>query len=148
MKIKLMLLSGAIGMFIFSGCTAKGPQFSSFEKPKEGNSKVYIYRTSLFGGAINPDIFQKNLDTNESLLLGEVKSMGYISTEIKPGNYEFWAKTEAKNEVLISAKANETYCIEHYITMGFFIGHPQFKIIPIDKCEREIVTTNLSIKEK
>lgn len=144
---KLLFFSGFLALLMLGGCSAKGPQFAGFQKPQDGNSKVYIYRTSFLGAAVVPNIHQKNLDTNESLILGEVKPSGYISTEIKPGNYEFWAKTEAKNEVQIAAKANETYCVEHYISFGFFIGHPQFKMIPMEKCEKEIIATNLSVKE-
>ena len=139
------LLTGVVALTIFTGCTAKGPQFTKFEKPKEGKSLVYLYRTSIIGAAVTPTITQRNLNTNVSLSLGNIKPMGYIKTEVNEGNYEFWAKTEAKNEVNIKVEKGKTYCIEHYITIGFFIGHPQFKFVDMAKCEKEIKKTYLSL---
>lgn len=148
MRKKIQISALSLGaMAILSGCAASGPQFVDFEKPKQGNSKVYVYRTSGLGGAVVPSVHQTNLGTNEDKIIGEVKPSGYISTEIQPGKYQIWAKTEAKNEVYIDAKADEIYCVEHYISFGFFIGHPQFKLIPIEQCKLDIKTTKLSIKD-
>ena len=131
---------------IFTGCSAKGPAFTEFEKPSEDKSLVYIYRTGIIGGSVTPDIHKKNISTNEDVIIGNVKPSGYIKTEVNEGNYEFWAKTEAKNEANIEVKKGNIYCIEHYISIGFFIGHPQFKIVDIEKCKEEITKTNLSIE--
>lgn len=98
------LFIGAVSLTLFTGCTAKGPQFTQFEKPKENKSLVYLYRTGIMGAAVTPTITQKNLDTNLALSLGNIKPMGYIKTEVDEGNYEFWAKTEARNEVNLKVK--------------------------------------------
>lgn len=141
------LFIGAVSLTLFTGCTAKGPQFTQFEKPKENKSLVYLYRTGIMGAAVTPTITQKNLDTNLALSLGNIKPMGYIKTEVDEGNYEFWAKTEARNEVNLKVKKGKTYCIEHYITIGFIVGHPQFKLVDMDKCEKEIKKTHLSLED-
>jgi len=141
------VLIGAVAFTTFTGCTAKGPQFQEFDKPKEDKSLVYLYRTGVMGAAVTPTITQKNLDTNLSLSLGSIKPMGYIKTEVDEGNYEFWAKTEAKNEVNLKVEKGKTYCIEHYISMGFFVGHPQFKLVDMVKCEKEIKDTHLSLED-
>ena len=43
-------------------------------------------------------------------------------------------------------KKGNIYCIEHYISIGFIVGHPQFKIVDIEKCKEEISKTKLSIE--
>ena len=149
MKRKIITLSlTGMAIFIMSGCSAKGPQFNGFKQPENGKSNVYIYRTSYMGAAVTPDIHQTNLETKKDIVLGSLKPNGYIVTTITPGMYKFWAKTEAENEVKLEANPNKTYCIEHYISMGFIVGHPQFKIVDMKKCEKEIKKTKLSIADK
>jgi hypothetical protein len=150
MKKRILLQGIVVGVFAitaFTGCTAKGPKFEKFEKPKENKSLVYLFRTGIMGAAITPTITQKNLDTNLSISLGNIKPMGYIKAEVDEGNYEFWAKTEAKNEVNLKIEKGKTYCIEHYITIGFFIGHPQFKVVDMEQCKQDIKETHLSLED-
>lgn len=144
LKITALALCGA---FMFAGCNANGPQFTKFDTPKDDKSLVYVYRTSGLGAAVTPKIHQTDLVTKEDKVIGFVQPSGYIMAEVKEGDYQFWAKTEAKNEVDLKIEKNKIYCIENYITMGFFVGHPQFKLIPLEKCETEIKTTKLTIQE-
>lgn len=140
-----------LGLFIstfllFSGCTAKGPQFEKFETPKQDEANIYIYRKAIiFGDGLQPDIHQTNLSTNEDKVLPKVLPDGYIMQALKPGEYQFWAKTEAKNEVNVHAEANNIYCIQHYVTPGAFVGHPQFELQDLKTCEVEIKKTKLSL---
>ena len=144
--LKNSILGIAIAILLF-GCAAKGPKFQSFEKPKKGKSLIYIYRNnSIMGAGVTPNIHKIDLESKEDQVIGSVKKSGYIKTEIDNDiKYEIWAQTEAKNEVNIDSNNSTVYCIEHYITPGFFVGHPQFKKIPLDKCEVEIKKTKLSI---
>jgi hypothetical protein len=133
-------------MLLLSGCGASGPKFEGFKKPSKGKANVYIYRTSYAGAAVVPDIHKTNLSTNKDEVIGSVEPNGYIMTTVKPDKYKFWAKTEVENEVQLKANPDEIYCIEHYISIGFLIGHPQFKLVDMEKCKKEIEHTNLSSK--
>jgi hypothetical protein len=146
-KIVSLSLIG-IAVLVMSGCSAKGPQFNGFKQPINGQANVYIYRTSYLGAAVTPSIHQTNLTNNQDKVIGSIKPNGYIMTTITPGMYKFWAKTEAENEVKIKATPNKIYCIEHYISIGFIVGHPQFKIVDMEKCKKEIKETKLSILEE
>jgi hypothetical protein len=66
---------------------------------------------------------------------------------LKPGSYQFWGKTEARNEVNLNVEPNQIYCIQFYITPGFFLAHPQFELQDLAKCEPEIKKTKLSLQE-
>jgi hypothetical protein len=136
-----------ITSIMISGCTAKGPQFNGFKKPTQGKANVYIYRTSLLAPQSTPYINEKNLRTGEKNIVGYIKPNGYIMTTIKPGTYEFWARTEVKNEIYLTAKANNIYCIKHYMSFGFFSPHPQFKLVDMKKCKKEIAQTRLSLQD-
>jgi hypothetical protein len=142
--IASLLISG----LILGGCTAKGPQFEKFETPQKGKSNIYIYRKAqFFGDGLRPDIHYTNLKTNSDTVLPKLLPDGYIKETVKAGNYKIWAKTEVQNEVIINAKENKNYCIQHYVTPGFFIGHPQFEIQDLNKCKPEIKKTKLSGQE-
>ncbi len=146
-RLLTLVLTGS-AIMIMSGCSAKGPRFNGFKEPAKGTSNVYIYRTSSMGAGVTPDIHKTNLKNNKDEIIGSIKPNGYIMTTITPGMYKFWAKTEAENEVKLEADPNKIYCIEHYISMGFVVGHPQFKIVDMEKCKKEIKDTKLSIQEK
>ena len=148
MKKTVVLALSTTAIILFSGCSAKGPQFTNFQQPEKGQSNVYLYRTSYFGGAIQPNIHKENISTKTDTIIGSIKPYGYIMTKVQPGKYQFWAKTEARNEVNLDIEPNKIYCIKHYITPGFFIGHPQFKIVDMAKCKKELKKTKLSLNKK
>jgi hypothetical protein len=146
-----IIKSGAIitVAMLIAGCSAKGPQFSGFSTPTNGKSNVYLYRdSSMLGGGVAPDIHELNVKTSKDIVLGHINRNGYILTTVNPGEYKFWAKTEARNEVDIQTKPNKVYCIKHYITAGFFVGHPQFKLVDMKTCKEEIQDTHLMPKEE
>lgn len=148
MNSKKVITAGfSIAAILFlSGCTAKGPQFSTFEKPKPGEANLYIYRKAiLFGDGLRPDIHKTDMSTKEEDILAPLQPNGYIVEMLKPGEYEIWGKTEAKNEVIFKVEADQIYCIQHYVTPGFFIGHPQFELQDLSICEPEIRKTKLSL---
>jgi hypothetical protein len=147
-KIIINSFIGIVLLITLSGCSAKGPQFQSIEQPIEGESNIYIFRTGILGQAVQPDIHHLDKQTNIDSVIGSVKPDGYILSKVKPGKHLYWAKTEARNEVEIVTKKNEIYCIEHYIGMGFFVGHPQFEIVDMEKCKKELKKTRLSLPEK
>jgi len=133
------------GVLLLSGCVAKGPQFNGFKKPDNNTSNVYIYRTQILGSATLSNIHQFNMETNKDKVLGVVKLKGYILTNVKPGVYKFWA---SRNEVGLKVFANKIYCIKHYVSIGFFLPHPQFKLVDLKQCKKEIKDTRLTLPAK
>jgi hypothetical protein len=144
-KIAILALS-SVAVLVISGCSAKGPQFNGFKEPANGQSNVYLYRTSYLGAGVTPDIHKTNEANGQDEIIGSLKPNGYIMTTITQGMHKFWAKTEAQNEVDLQADPNKIYCIEHYISVGFFVGHPQFEIVDMEKCKKEIIETKLSLQ--
>lgn len=148
---KIYSISMAIIVLLgFGGC-AKGPQFTEFKKPNKDEANLYVYRkiNVLMGGhnLNKPDIHQINTGTHEDDVLPQLQAGGYIMQTLKPGEYQFWAQTEARNEVNLKIEPNKIYCIQHYFTLGFLVPHPQFELQDLSKCETEIKDTKLSLQD-
>ncbi len=146
MKINLSLITtGIIGLTLtlgFTGCGAKGKQFSGFKTPEKGKGMVYVYRPSSFvGSAIYYDIKNKN---NNDEVIGTLRNGGFISKQMLPGKKTLWAKTESEAMVEVVVKENEILCVKGGVNMGFLMGRPALKNVDKSTCEVEIKETNES----
>jgi len=137
---KIFLLSMIVStIFIFSGCGARGPQFQSFEKPKDpNNGMVYIYRKAqLFGDALNYKI------TTNNNYLGDMKINGYTNKELPSGIIKLYASTTSIDKITFKFELpkNKIICIKTYIGFGIILGRPKFEIVDMNKCKKEIKDT-------
>lgn len=140
MNIKRILSIGIAGTLL-SACSATGTQFAGFTPPAEGQSKIYVYRPSAFkGGGVHYDVHANDQ------LIGHIRNGGYISKELIPGDYEIWAKTEARRSVQVPLRPNETQCVKASVGFGAFVGRPKLEWVPMEKCETEIRSTVQSAK--
>ncbi|MBR8462962.1 hypothetical protein KDD93_00025 [Campylobacter sp. faydin G-24] len=139
---KVLLL--AFMAFLFIGCSAKGPSFEKFEEPETDKALLYVYRDGFMGAGVYYDIHVK--DGDKDVTIGTLRNKGYLKTTLESNReVEIWAKTEARNSIILNTKPNELYCIKSYVGMGFLVGHPHFEKVSIDTCKKEIIKTNLSI---
>lgn len=146
-KSTRLLVMGLSSAFLLLGCSAKGPKFSEVEKIEKGKSVVYVYRPSAFvGGGVTYDVHAKKSDGSD-VVIGNLKSGGYLKYKTKPDEIEFWAKTESKSSVTIDAQANKMYCIKGEVGIGFFIGRPHLRIVDNALCMKELKDTSLSVDE-
>lgn len=126
--------------FLLAACGATGTQFSALEAPSEGQSKLYVYRSPSFkGAAIHYDVYAGEQK------IGNIRNGGYISKELAPGDYEIWAKTEARRSVTIPLRANEIQCVKASVGFGAFVGRPKLESVSLDQCKAEITATKASL---
>lgn len=134
--------------FLFIGCSVKtGAKFSQFDKPQNSkDSLIYIYRPSAFAGsAVDYDVFIEN----KNLGLKRIGTLGngtYLKTLAPANQYEIWAKTEAKVELLLDVKDRQIYCLKGGVGFGFFIGRPTFEWVGSEQCKKEIAETKISLE--
>ncbi len=135
MKLKQIFAFSAASL-VLAACGATGTAFSGLEAPAEGQSKLYVYRTkALKGGGVHFDV-----NANDTRI-GHLRNGGYISTELPPGNYEVWAKTEVHRGVTVPLQANEIQCVKASVGFGAFVGRPKFQHVPLEQCKAEIAGT-------
>ncbi|UOO75863.1 DUF2846 domain-containing protein [Neisseria sp. Dent CA1/247] len=125
---------------LLAACGATGNSFSSLEAPAEGQSKLYVYRSPSFkGSAIHYDVYAGEHK------IGNIRNGGYLSKELAPGEYEIWAKTEARRSVTIPLRANEIQCVKASVGFGAFVGRPKLESVSLDQCKAEITATKESL---
>jgi len=120
MKNKLLIALLALTTIVFSGC-ASGPSYSAYRSnipqlaPEKG--RIYFYRTSVLGAAVQPAV---RVNGSE---VGSSTPKGFFYYDCAPGEYVVETSTEVTRKLsLVMAKGQERY-VRLNISMGFFVGH-------------------------
>jgi Protein of unknown function (DUF2846) len=135
----------AIGMFglaitlALSGC-ASGPKYSvassSFPSLAASQGRIYFYRPSALGAAVQPDI---KLNGEK---VGTAKPHGFYFVDREPGSYEVTAATETEKKLTFVLESGQERYVRLKIQMGILVG----RIVPelVDKSEAETEINDLS----
>jgi len=139
------MTTGLIGLslaVVFTGCGAKGKQFSGFQLPEKGKGMVYVYRPSSFiGGGVYYDVKNQN---NNNEVIGTLRNGGFFSKQMSPGKKILMAKTESTETVPVNVVANEIVCVKGGVSMGILVGRPDLVAVTNSTCEVEIKETSES----
>lgn len=117
------LFSLVLTSALLAGC-ASGPRLSekraSIPPIPEGKGRIYFYRTTTFGTAIQPGI---RLNGEK---VGVAKPRGVFYVDRPPGPYEIEAKTEVTRKLSLSLDPAQTRYVRFKIGMGVVVG----RVIP------------------
>ena len=103
------------------GACASGPSFYEVnpklvaDQPEKG--RIFFYRSSAFGAAIQPDV-----KLNDEVV-GEAKPLGFFYVDRSPGEYKVSTTTEVERTLSFTLEKGQTRFIRFSISMGFFAGH-------------------------
>lgn len=121
---------GLVAALLFSGC-ASGPKYSvvasTFPSLAPQRGRIYFYRPSALGAAVQPDI---KLNGEK---VGTAKPHGFYFVDRDPGNYEVTAATETEKKLTFVLEPGQERYVRLKIQMGVFVG----RIVPelVDKQE-------------
>ena len=92
-------------ILLLSGC-ATGPTYEDYISNKiepipEKQGRIFIYRTSTFGTAVQPSIKINNI------VVGKAVPQGFFYVNKLPATYEVSAQTEVKRKVNLDLKSGE-----------------------------------------
>ena len=130
----------AVGMvLLLSGC-ATGAKYAEVKStipalaPSEG--RIYFYRPSALGAAVQPDI-----KLNEQKV-GTAKPHGFYFVDRAPGNYEVSAATETEKKLTFTLAVGQERFVRLKIQIGLLVG----RIVPelVDRTEAEGELKDLS----
>ena len=132
MTIGRALFTAVLLVLLLSGC-ATGPKYtevvSTIPSLTPSQGRVYFYRPSAFGAAVQPDI---NLNGQK---VGTAKPHGFYFVDRAPGNYEVTAATETEKKLTFTLEPRQERYVRLKIQMGVFVG----RIVPelVDKVDAE-----------
>ncbi|MCH9694338.1 MAG: DUF2846 domain-containing protein [Gammaproteobacteria bacterium] len=114
------VVGAVVALFLVGGC-ASGPTFeeyaSSMEAVSADNGRIYIYRVSSLGAAIQPKV-----RINEEVV-GKAVPKGFFYVDKPPGQYVISTTTEAERNLSLSLAAGEEKYVRLEVKMGLFAGH-------------------------
>src|SRR5262245_58975388 len=138
MTVRFRLLAVAICLLL-AGC-ASGAKYtevvSTIPSLAPSQGRIYLYRPSALGTAVQPDI---NLNGQK---VGTAKPHGFYFVDRDPGNYEVTAATETEKKLTFVLEQGQERYVRLKIQMGVLVG----RIVPelVDKGEAEKELKSLS----
>ena len=129
-----MLLAAVLPALLLGGC-ATGPKYSavasSFPLLAPSKGRVYFYRPSALGAAVQPDI---KLNGEK---VGTAKPSGFYFVDREPGNYEVTAATETEKKLTFVLEAGQVRYVRLRMQMGILVA----RVVP------ELVDGQEAVKE-
>lgn len=142
LKISLVLL----GFFLLTGCATTGPKFAdlapTISSVTPGSGRIYLYRTSAFGAAVQPAV------KLNGEVIGKAVPKGFFYVDRKPGNYEIITKTEVTRTLSLTLDEGQIRYVRLNISMGFFVGHVYPELVGKETGESEIQNCRYIGKQK
>lgn len=133
-KIAKLLLISMLTLTFFS--CASGIQFSKMRdtipKIDSNSGRIYIYRTTAFGAAIQPKVY-----INDEVV-GKAVPKGVFYVDREPGNYVIKTSTEVKRTLSLTLDKGQIRYVRLKISMGFFVGHVYPELVDAETGESEI----------
>lgn len=142
MKTTHLLLISIIGLFVLSGCSAKGKAFRGFKHPTANRGLLYVYRPDRFTGSV---VHYSIKDKQRDQTIGTLYNNSYFVRNVPVGTYILASPTSSTE---INIQAQKITCLKSYIEIvsmitGYSLMH--LKEVPYAQCKHEIRGTKESL---
>ena len=125
---------------LLAGCATGGARYADVNvgapKLAPDRGRIYFYRTSILGFAIQPDIKLNGQS------VGSAAPGGFFFVDRPKGNYEASSATEVESKLAFTLAAGETKYVRTSITPGIIVGHMNFELISKSVAEGELASLN------
>ncbi len=124
-----------------SGC-ASGPAYNdmkaSFAATPTGQGRIFFYRTTTLGAAVQPSIYL-NGD-----VVGTAVPGGFFYVDRPAGKFEVSASTETENKLTFVVDPGQTRYVRLDMSIGFFVGHVVPRLVDEADGAKEIQETKFA----
>jgi hypothetical protein len=121
---------------IVAGCATSGPKYlemvPNMTKLSPDMGRIYIYRTTVLGAAIQPDV------KVNGEVVGSAVPNGFFYVDRSSGTYEIMTSTEVDRKLTLTLDKGEARFVRLNISMGFFVGHVYPELVEPLTGEKEI----------
>jgi hypothetical protein len=123
-----------------AGCATSGAKFAEMAAAmdvavKPGTGRIYFYRTTVLGAAVQPDV------RLNGEVVGSAVPRGFFFVDRPAGNYEVTTATEVERKLTFTLEDGQTRYVRLNISMGFFVGHVYGELVDEAKGRSEIEDT-------
>jgi hypothetical protein len=124
---------------MLSACATSGPTFGQMgaalaPAPHE-MGRIYFYRTSLLGAAVQPAV-RLNGET-----VGSAVPNGFFYADRPAGSYQVATETEVEKKLTFTLEPGQVRYVRLNISMGFFVGHVYGELVDDAKGQSEMAGT-------
>jgi hypothetical protein len=134
-KLLRKLLFTVLLAMTITGC-ASGPRYSAMHNSEApiaaGDGRIYIYRTTVGGAAVQPEV------KVDDQVVGQAVPKGYFFIDRPAGNYQISTSTEVKRTLSLTLDPAQERYVRLNISIGFFVGHVWPELIDNQVAEKEI----------
>lgn len=120
---RLTQMFSLIALAVLAGC-ATGPRFdtvqSGLSPVPAGQARVYFYRSTALGAAIQPDV------TLNGTVVGKAEPNGIFFIDTRPGSMEVVTGSEVEKKLTFTAGAGDT----RYVKLAVGLGVLVYRIYP------------------
>ena len=145
MRKLIQLMAVAILVMVGAGC-ASGIKYAEYKRtvppPMEGMGRVWFYRPSAFGMAVQPAV---QLDGRP---VGNAVPGGFFQVETVPGDHKVKCTTEWSHETSVNVATNMDSYVRLGMMIGLFVGHVIPEEVPQARAEKEMADLRLAEPQK
>lgn len=139
--IRLLRWAGFLGMaVIVAGCATGGPKFkemsSEMAAPPAGLGRIYFYRTSVFGAAVQPEV------KLNGEVVGKAVPQGFFYADRPPGDYTVTTATEVEKNLTFTLDAGQVRYVRLALSMGVFVGRVYGELVDEPAAVQEMESTS------
>ncbi len=139
MKIKSKCVVAALVLLSITGCaTGISYQEAAITIPavSSDEGRIYIYRTAVFGAAIQPSV------RFNGEVVGKATPRGFFYVDRPPGTYVITTATEVEGSMTVFLEAAEINYVRLEVQMGLLVGRITPFLVEESVGREEITRTN------
>lgn len=137
MRRSFLRFALAAAAVLVAGC-ATGVKYdamaSSIPTIKSGEGRIYFFRPSTFGLAVQPEIRLNGVP------VGQSKANGFFYVDRPAGNYVASASTETEKSLSFALQPGETRYVRTSIGFGLVVGRVLMELETPEKARAELGT--------
>lgn len=128
---------------VLAAC-ASGPKYSEMQSAipnlTANTGRIYIYRTTAVGFAVQPDV------KINGEVVGSAAPDGFFYVDRPPGNYTITTSTEVSRSLTLTLDSGQTRYVKLDISMGFFVGHVYPELVDDATGDKDIASLHYMTK--
>ncbi len=138
--MKSLLKTAVLFCILFTIGCASGPKYAEVAQTipelSSDQGRIYIYRNSVLGAAITP-----NVKLNGEVI-GSSTAKGFYFVDRAPGAYKMMTSTEVDRSLSFILEAAQIRFVRLNVSMGFFVGHVYPELVEDAVGQKEIQACN------